>query len=167
MDTGPIYLQSEVHVRNEAPSTEILTLLADRAAQVLPEVIFNIVSGKPPQPQVGTGSLAPKIHKSETHLEVGSDVNLAFSQIRALTRKPGTWFNAMGKRCIITEAQLSDQSASPRHLAFKDGKLILGFQGGSIEIITIIPEGKREMAGSEFARGLRLSEGSQSDFEVS
>jgi hypothetical protein len=44
-------------------------------------------------------------------------------------------------------------------IALLEGKALLGTGDASIEILRIIPEGKREMSGIEWLRGLRLIEG--------
>jgi methionyl-tRNA formyltransferase len=159
MDTGPVYLQGGFMPEETSPATEILDELAARGASSLPEVISMILSGEKPVKQRGVSSLAPKISKEELRLESGIGVEGMLRQIRAFTRKPGVWFELSGRRCIITSARRSGDIRASASISFIEGRALVGCGDGSIEILRIKPEGKSEMSGADWLRGLHLSPG--------
>jgi len=166
MDTGPVFLQEEVSVRESLCATEILEVLAQHAADSFPKVIASLNEDREPVEQTGQVSYAPKIAKSETKIDFEKDAASVIGQIRALTKEPGAWLLVQGRRCIITKAFAAVAEIEPKRLGLRQGKLLLGVLGGSIEIVSLIPEGKREMTGGEFARGMRLTDDPTSDLEV-
>jgi methionyl-tRNA formyltransferase len=167
MDTGAIYLQEEIEVPDGSSATEILELLAIAGGERVSQLLQLIRDGFPPQPQLGAGSLAPKIGKPELQLELQSNRVQMLRQVRAFTSSPGTWFIFNGKRCILTEGRSSNDVVENFAIALLDGKALLGTGDASIEILRIIPEGKREMSGIEWLRGLRLIEGESRRFGTS
>lgn len=159
MDSGPIYLQGLVEVSPQACATEILDQLSIAGAASFPKVLEMIDRGDSPTRQEGTPSLAPKFNKDDTRLDLSKSGRAILDQIRAFTRIPGVWTFLDGKRVVITNARLADQSIEAGHMLLQEGRLILGLEDVGIEIRNLIPEGRREMTGGEFARGLRMEEG--------
>lgn len=159
MDTGPIYLQREVAVSGNQNATDILRLLSRAAAESIPSLIEMLESETSPTPQQGDPSFATKISKEELFLDLRLPGNEIFNRIRALTDQPGAWSRFFGIRIIIHRAELTEYLIDPLSLAVIKGRLILGLVGLSIELKRVTPEGRREMTGAEYARGLRLAEG--------
>jgi methionyl-tRNA formyltransferase len=131
--------------------------MAKLGAVQLIEAIRMINEGVDPKPQQGQMSLAPKIAKSELRLNLSSTSAQVMCQIRAFTKQPGVWFVFQGQRVIITKAKFSEFEVKVDHLVGGKDSLFLGTNDGSIEIERVIPEGKREMSGGEFARGRDLT----------
>ena len=159
MDTGPFYVKEEVPIENDLPATEILDELARRSAGSFRLVIEDIRSGRVPRPQEGTPSFAPKIQKQELHLNLALDGQTIYQRVLALTKKPGVWFTFKSKRLVINRAIRSASTVPPFHFKLEKGVLLLGLNGLTLALLSLTPEGKREMSGEEFARGLRMSEG--------
>ena len=157
MDTGPIYSQSSYRYGNDECATDALAEMAKLGAVQLIEAIGMINEGVNPKPQQGQMSLAPKIAKSELRLKLNSTSAQMMCQIRAFTKQPGVWFVFQGQRVIITKAKFSGFEVKVDHLVGGKDSLFLGAIDGSIEIERVIPEGKREMSGGEFARGRDLT----------
>lgn len=156
MDTGPIYRSREVLLDESKMATEILQDMATIGAGEVVATLEMMKSGKAPTIQQGSVSLAPKISKEELTLKRGSSLQERINQIRAFGRRPGVWFSFQGKRLIVTSASQSDTQVPSDCLQQVDESLLLGCDKGSIEILTLIIEGKREMSGLEFARGRNL-----------
>lgn len=159
LDTGPIYLQEKVDFPDDLPATDILGELSKRASHRLADLISMIINGNEPTVQQGDASLAPKIEKNELALNLLANGDEMFKQIRAFTRKPGVWFLYAGKRCIITSGQKSSIAVEPGRIAFHEGRALLGAGRSSIEIVSMVPEGKREMSGPDWIRGMRFVDG--------
>jgi methionyl-tRNA formyltransferase len=159
MDTGPIYLQKEVTVDETAMATEILNQIAFEGAAALPQVITMVLAHQSPNVQTGEASQAPKFSKQELRLDTGANTEAMLRQIRAFTRSPGVWFEFNGQRCIITAARSFEAQVSSNVVSSLNDCALLGSGDGAIEILRIKPEGKREMSGIEWLRGLRFAPG--------
>lgn len=156
MDSGPVYLQEEARFPETACATEVLDELSKLGAKAFPSVIRRILNHEQPMPQQGQPSFAPKFDKSETHLDLSKSGEEVFNQIKAFTRTPGVWLQIDGRRVLITSARMVNEDVEDSSLILRDDSLILGIKDFGLELVTVIPEGRREMTGSEFARGLRL-----------
>lgn len=160
MDTGPIYSQKPYLFGEDECASEALERMSQLGAEELLVAIGMIERGIQPKEQEGIASIASKIAKQELRLVLGLTSVEMMRQIRAFTTNPGTWFVYNGQRMIISKAKSSPETVESGHLIERNGSLLLGTRDGSIEIIRIIPEGKREMSGSDFARGRDLRQGS-------
>lgn len=163
MDTGPILVRRRVEVSAEMVASEILQRLAEEGSISVLEAVDSLLAGGSSETQTGESSLAPKISKHELRLDLNRSRLEVLRQVRAFTKVPGLWFSYKGRRHRVTAAKGSDQSISLAHIAHIDGSAVIGIKEGSLEILTIVPEGKREMSGSEWVRGLHLAEGAVSE----
>ena len=161
MDTGPIYRQRSYLYGKDECASEALDQMSLLGADELLRAIEMIEAGVEPREQEGSASIAGKIAKDELRLILGLKTEEMMRQIRAFTSNPGVWFIYNGQRMIISKAKSSSEAVASRDLVERNGSLFLGTEDGSIEILRIIPEGKREMSGSEFARGRDLREASR------
>lgn len=161
MDTGPIYRQRSYLYGEDECASEALDQMSLLGADEILRTIEMIEAGVKPREQEGLASIAGKIAKDELRLILGLKTEEMMRQIRAFTSNPGVWFIYNGQRMIISKAKSSSEAVASRDLIERNGSLFLGTEDGSIEILRIIPEGKREMSGSEFARGRDLKEASR------
>jgi methionyl-tRNA formyltransferase len=77
--------------------------------------------------------------------------------IRAFTYEPGAWTLWKGDPFKITSARFSDHGFDkPGQIFSTKDKLFVSVNGGAIEVLTVIPAGKKEMSAMEWARGTRL-----------
>ena len=156
MDSGPVYLRQQVEFPDTACATEILDRLAVLGADAFPNVIEKILKGEMPISQEGEPSFAAKFDRTDTHLDLSQSGEAVFNQIRAFTHSPGVWLKLEDQRILITSARPWNESMPASSLVLKNDSLILGTEGMGLELVKVIPEGRKEMTGGEFARGLRL-----------
>ena len=159
MDTGPVIRQEKVTVEPRTAATDLLALMAEQGSEVISLAIDDLVAGREPYPQNGPSSLAPKIEKSELRLDLERNDEDLLAQILAFTRRPGVWFLLRGKRHIITKAKISPHNIPRGCISLLNNQALLGTSGLALEIERIIPEGRREMSGVEWLRGLRINDG--------
>lgn len=159
MDTGPFFVREKVEMNSSLCATEVLEHLAGVAADRFEQVIGDLLNSRSPQEQRGDGSLAPKIRKEELFLDLSGDGRELFQRIQGLTRKPGPWFRYEDKRIVINKAVVAEEEVVPLHFMAKGDRFLLGLNGLTIELISLTPEGRREMNGIDFARGSRLPDG--------
>jgi methionyl-tRNA formyltransferase len=138
MDHGPIVAQAKINIEMAdwpPPGRVLEEMLAREGGKLLAEVLQDYVAGGiTPEPQDDSkATYCKKIVKEDGLLKLTDDPYQNFLKIRAFDGWPGAYFFAEkgGKqiRVKITDAE------------FKDGKL---------EILKVIPEGKREMDYAAF-----------------
>jgi methionyl-tRNA formyltransferase len=160
MDTGPIYSQATIDIKSSWRSVELLNELANIGAQTVSEALQLVKQGQTPTIQNGTVSIAPKISKAEAKIDFTQSSEQVVNAIRAFTYEPGAWTTWKGEPFKITSAQTANGHIFPAgNLAMIGTSVFVGTGDGTIEILTVIPSGKKEMTASEWARGARLSGG--------
>ena len=160
MDTGPIYSQATIDIQPSWRSVELLNELAKVGVQSVSEALILVKQGQTPTIQSGNSSIAPKISKAEAKIDFTTSALQVVNAIRAFTYEPGAWTTWKGEPFKITSAQLASENIFPTGtLATIEGSVFVGTKDGAVEILTVIPSGKKEMTASEWARGARLSGG--------
>ena len=160
MDTGPIYSQVTIDIQPSWRSVELLNELAKVGVQSVSEALLLVKQGQTPTIQSGNSSIAPKISKAEAKIDFTTSALQVVNAIRAFTYEPGAWTTWKGEPFKITSAKLASENNFPTGtLATIEGSVFVGTKDGAVEILTVIPSGKKEMTASEWARGARLSGG--------
>ena len=161
MDTGPIYSKKSVAIEPHWRSFELLQALAQEGPSTVSDALVMISAQVAPSAQEGSASLAPKISKQDARLNFLHDASTLVNAIRAFTYEPGAWCNWKEESFKITAAfALDDRQLVPGVIAVDGQKVIVGCANNSaIEILTVIPAGKKEMTAADWARGARLNGG--------
>lgn len=169
LDAGPVFRQAALSLTGQEDTLELEHELGNLAGATICAAVQDIVGGRcSPVPQDHTqATYAPKITKEDGQVDWSQRATRLERQVRAYRPWPGAWFKLpapQSKRITITRAAVS--AGDPTHVhragqvvqADKHGwKIACG--EGILEILTCIPEGKREMTGIDFLRGHRLSPG--------
>ena len=161
MDTGPIFSQIEVDVDPQWRSFELLKVLAERGVEAVDQALEMIAQEKSPTPQTGTPSFAPKISKQDAFIDFTKDSVTVVNAIRAYTYEPGAW-SLWNSEPFKVSAAISAQahSLSPSTIAVINNCVLVGCGNGTtIELLRVVPAGKKEMAAIDWARGARLTGG--------
>jgi len=162
LDTGPIYIQKEFRIPENSTSDEILLDLANLGASSFDAVLELITQGVAPTAQSTAGvSFAPKITKEEAKIDWRLPAKKIIEAIRAFTPNPGAWTSYKGASLRITCAieEVAELKLDPGKLSVVGKRLLIGTATNSVEVIRIIPAGKKEMNASDWINGARLSEG--------
>lgn len=134
MDTGPIIIQKKVEVSLTDGRKNIEQLLAREGARlfahILPEWTGGFIDLIMQNEEMAT--YCNKITKEDGLIDLEDDPYKNLLKIKAFEEWPNTYFFYKNKRLIVTDATI------------KDGKL---------EILKVIPEGKKEMSYEDFLRG--------------
>ena len=157
LDTGPIYSTLSYPLNERSRSDEVLKDLSSLSIQPVNQALIMIAAGEPPTTQESDGvTLAPKILKSEGRIDWNRDSKLLDRQIRAFQPWPGAHTSFNGTRIEIIEARVSDaDGAAGEVISIKP--LLVGTGSGSLEIIRVKPENRREMSSSDWLRGARIT----------
>jgi methionyl-tRNA formyltransferase len=161
MDTGPIYAQSSIQINPSWRSFELLSVLAQEGPAVVDRALTMISDGVSPTPQSGTATLAAKISKAEAQLDFTQSSEILVNAIRAFTYEPGSWSLWKGEPFKITAAISNNEiHLEQGEVVVLDKKVFIGCGNQSaIEILSVIPAGKKEMSSIDWARGARLQGG--------
>jgi methionyl-tRNA formyltransferase len=168
MDTGPILASRAVGVLPTDDAGQLTGRLAEVGARLLVETIDAIEAGTAaptPQPDQGA-SLAPKVTVEEARLVLSDPASRLANAVRAFTPNPGAWTTLHGRRLKVLAATADGggsrsapaAGSEPGRLAVGAGGELLAATGeGWLRLDRVQPEGRRPMAGADFARGLRLT----------
>ena len=161
MDTGPIYTTLALSISPEWRSFELLQALAQLGPSAVGDALAMIAQNKAPSPQQGTASVAAKISKQDAQLNFNQSAQTLVNAIRAFTFEPGAWCNWKNEPFKITKARSVEYHAlKPGYIAVDGQKVIVGCANNSaIELISVVPAGKKEMPAADWARGARLQGG--------
>lgn len=137
MDAGPIVAQSRIELEESAwpPHGSMFEdLLATEGGNLLAEVMQPWVDGEiTPEPQdESQATHSRKFVDADALVDLAGNPNMQLLKIRAFDKGPRAYFLHDNKRVIITDAELID---------------------GKLEILKVIPEGKKEMPYADFVRG--------------
>jgi methionyl-tRNA formyltransferase len=163
MDTGPIYIQEEIHIGDEASTEELLDLMAQRGGNRILDAVAMITSAQRPKPQSQSGiSLAPKISKEMGAIDWSKPAVAILRQLRALAERPGTYSFFREMKVNIHSAKLSPitvHSHEPGDI-WSDGSLLYVMSADMVlELGDITPAGKKRMSAGDFMRGARIEPG--------
>jgi methionyl-tRNA formyltransferase len=160
MDTGPVFAQESLNIDPSWRSFELLSQLANLGPKVVMRSLEMIETGKGSSEQVGIPSNAPKISKTEAKIDFHQDSESISNAIRAFTYEPGAWTLWKGEPFKICATRISDQTSdTPGKISVIDKSVFVSTGSGSLEILRVVPSGKKEMDAIEWVRGARLSGG--------
>ena len=160
MDTGPIFTQESLHIDPSWRSFELLEHLAALGPEVVKRSFAMIESGQSPYEQVGASSVAPKISKTEAKIDFRLDAKQISDAIRAFTYEPGAWTIWRGEPFKVCAVEISDVVVgNPGEVFVRDKSVYVVTGSASLELLKVIPAGKKEMEAIDWARGARLTGG--------
>ena len=157
MDTGPIYTQESVEIEPSWRNFELLQHLADLGPGVVQKSFEMIKNQESPKVQEGAASIAAKIDKAEARLDFTNEVIKVSNSVRAFTYEPGAWTLWQGEPFKICSTRISSTSKGVvGEVSVIDKSVFVTCANGSLEILRVVPAGKKEMDAIEWARGARL-----------
>jgi methionyl-tRNA formyltransferase len=160
MDTGPIFVQQSINIDPSWRSFELLKHLSDLGPKVVEKSFEMIEKGESSRNQEGLTTNAPKISKSEAKIDFTLDSTMIANAIRAFTYEPGAWTLWRGESFKICSTKVSrNPSGTPGQIAVIDKSVLVSTGSGSLELLRVIPAGKKEMDAIDWARGARLTGG--------
>lgn len=163
LDHGPILHQSSMDLDFSETTEDLLGLLAQEAAAVIPGLFADI--------EAGTAQETLQNHDLATYTKLieTSDGELKFSEsaivwdhkLRALQEDPGTYFFFQGKRLKVKNGMITEQQGKTGTCFIEDDILGVNTSEGAILLTEVQPEGKPWMAAADFLRGVSLKEESK------
>lgn len=162
MDTGPILLQRAVAIGEDETAGELEERLSRLGAELIVETVERFLRGEiRPRPQPREGTLAPKIKEEDTRIRWERDAREVHNLVRGLSPKPGAYTTFRGKRIKLYRTKVIPEppSGAPGEIIPHRRRLLVAAGNGIVEILSLKPEGKKEMRGIDFLNGYRPQEG--------
>lgn len=163
MDAGHILLQRTCPILPDDDTGTLHDRLATLGAEALSVALRTLSAGNGtwiPQDETLV-SMAPKLGDADCRLEFTGPPAALVNRIRGLSPTPGAYLVLPdGKRLRVLRAEARTASAPPGVILGVDQTaVVVGTGDGTVALLEVQPEGKRRMAGAEFARGQRLQAG--------
>ncbi|HEX5258854.1 MAG TPA: methionyl-tRNA formyltransferase [Sphingomicrobium sp.] len=158
LDTGPMLIRWSAPI-DAKTAGELTEYLAEVGAGTLHQYLEDPSKYAPvAQPAEGV-TYARKIEKSEAQLDFTQDVIIVERQVRAFNPVPGAWFEFMGERIKIWEAEVIPGSGPPGMVADDHLKIACGER--AIRPIVVQRAGRSRMHPDEMLRGFPIPKGAQ------
>jgi methionyl-tRNA formyltransferase len=161
MDSGPVLLRERIEVGAE----ENFMSVRDRAAETGGGMFAEFAARNPidswnflPQDDA-KATYAHKITADEERIDwKGAAAEIA-NLVRALSPKPGAWTTLAGRRLTILAARSGRGGGKPGaaagSLCLGKGAPVAACGDGFVELITVLPEGRKPQPGESWKNGLR------------
>lgn len=158
LDTGPALLKWKVEIGGKTAG-ELTEKLAELGGQALRRYLAE-PHQYPPVPQPAEGvTYAAKVRKSEAQLNFTQDAHAVERQVRAFNPAPGSWFEFMGERIKIWEAEVVPGSGPPGIVLDDHLKIACGER--ALRPIVVQRAGRSRMHPDELLRGFPIPKGAQ------
>jgi methionyl-tRNA formyltransferase len=164
LDTGPVFGTLTERVRPTDTAGDLLGRLAVEGAGLLVAVLDAIEAGTARadvQPADGV-SLAPKITVDEARVRWSDPAFAVDRRIRACTPAPGAWTTLRDERLKLGPVRPADAEAAalaPGEVRVERNRVLVGTASTPVLLGEVRAAGKKPMAASDWARGLRLNPG--------
>ena len=157
LDTGDMILKYETEVGGNETSGELFDRLADAGADLLVETLSLIEKGSAPRtPQnEEDATYASMLSKSMCVIDWSKSAQQVHNLVRGLNPWPVALTTLDGKKIKVVSTRLSDKKGIPGQVISTD-PLTVACAEGSVEILTLQPEGKKVMDSKSFLMGHRL-----------
>lgn len=161
MDEGPVLARRSVAIYPAETAGALGKRLADLGAPLLAETLTSYAAGAlaPEEQDHARATYAPKISPEEARIDWSRSASSVVDHVRGLNPAPGAWTEWEGKRLKVWEAREVEGESLAPGLLEGGPSLLVGTGTSAVELVDVQLAGKRRMAGTELARGLRLDAG--------
>jgi methionyl-tRNA formyltransferase len=163
LDTGPVFGTLTEDVRPTDTAGDLLDRLAVSGAGLLVAVLDAIEAGTvraEPQPADGV-SLAPKITVEDARVRWTEPAFAVDRRIRACTPAPGAWTTFRSDRIKLGPVRpvANGPVLVPGDLLVERNQVLVGTATTPVALGEVRAAGKKPMAATDWARGLRITVG--------
>ena len=162
LDTGDVLCCERVAIGPEETSGELFERVTAVGAETLCNVIPEIAAGAlKPQPQDHAhATLAPMLDKAMAEFKLTESAAHIYNWVRGMNPWPGAWFvTSSGKKIKVMECRVAASNGEAPGTVLATKPLTVACGEGAIQLLHVVPEGKKPMDGTSFAAGLRLKTG--------
>lgn len=156
LDAGDLYGQLTQSIGRNETAGHLLDSLAGSGAELLLRVVDALADGSArAEPQRGDVTLAPKLSLDDGRLDWNRDATTVADRIRGVTPEPGAFTTVDGARLKVLDATIARDTATlaPGRLALETGRVLIGTASQPLELVTVLPAGKKAMRATDWWRG--------------
>ena len=151
LDAGDVLATTPCSIGKFDSVVELRDRLGQLALPLLIDICSNGVTSQ--HAQVGEVVVARKIAAHDLAIDWSSSPDVISRQVRV--GNAFTFFD--GKRFKVHEVSRTSEQLPAGSISVQDGSVLVGALEGSVQLLTVQPEGKPRISASEWARGARLS----------
>ena len=156
VDTGAYCAQAATTVAGKG-TDQLTAELARMGAELLVETLPSVVDGSATWVEQDEALVthAAKVGKAEMLLDPADTAEKNLARVLASGDTAPARCVVAGRGVRVCAAAAGERDVSAGSVLVARGRVWLGCEGGSIEILRVKPDGKREMEASAWAAGLR------------
>jgi methionyl-tRNA formyltransferase len=162
MDAGDLLLQQEFAIAEDDTAATLEPRLARAGAELLLRAVDLLETGHvhaTPQDESRV-SLARKLVKADAAMDWQLPARALRNRVRGFQPWPGACFTFEGRTVKVLQVAVEEGGGAPGRVLDVEGAGPLVACGeGALRLLSLQPEGKRAMAGSDFVHGTRLRPG--------
>lgn len=161
VDCGDIILQEKIAIAEDDNFDSLYGRLSEMAGPFLLKTLDIIESGQcRPLPQENVrASRAPKITPFDALLDFGFPADKVRNFVRGMATRPGAYTYFRGGKvkifAVAVDDTPTDDKLRPGSVIQHRKKLLVQCDRSVIEILRLLPEGKKEMDGISFMNGFK------------
>lgn len=156
LDAGPFCRQASVEVADKT-CAQVMGELAELGARELLTAMDDMASGRAEwvEQDEALVTYASKVEKAEMLLDPSDPADLNRRRVKASLDAAPARLAVAGKGVRALDACASSLAVDEGMVVVRKGRVTLGCADGSLELLRVKPDGKREMDASAWASGLR------------
>ena len=167
LDTGDVLACEKIVIDPEETSGQLFDRVTAVGARVLCETLPAIEAGTlKAEPQAHeNASVAPMLSKEMAEFHLTDSAEHIHNWVRGMNPWPGAWFvTAGGKKVKVMESRVAESHGEAAGTVLATKPLTVACGEGAIQLLHVVPEGKKPMDGTSFAAGLRLKAGAEPEY---
>ena len=164
IDTGDMFLKEEISISTDDNFETVHDKLAAAGSKALLETLSLIETGGiiPIKQNDSEATYAPKIEKSECAVKFSADAVSVHNMIRGLSPFPLAYGVLNGKKIKFISSSHNEKSYNVPNgtvVALDNGFITVSCGSGSIDLDSVLPEGKNRMTAVDFINGRKINIG--------
>lgn len=157
LDAGPVYGTTEMALTGTETAGEVLEALAHTGARLLLDTIDALATTEPAeQDDEAAVTLAPKITVEEARIDWTRQADEIDRLVRGCSPEPMAWTTIGDERFKVALGRPTEEAGlAPGEVRVEKRRVLVGTGTTALELVRVQPQGKKEMAGADWGRGLR------------
>lgn len=162
MDTGDILETVVTDIGDDETAEELFDRLAVMSADLMVSTLQKAQNCAltPKKQNESEATYAPIINKEMAHIDFNKTADEICNAVRGFYSWPCAFCFINGKRIKIIKAKKSNlKSDSCGTVIASDDKLVVSCKDGSVELVTVQPEGAKVMSAAQMLNGHKIAKG--------
>ncbi len=163
LDAGPVFGVLTEPIRSADTAGDLLDRLAGAGAGLMVSTLDGIEDGTlraVDQQEMDGVSYASKITVEDAHIDMTQPGIAVDRLIRAVTPEPGAWAEFRGERLKLGPVKTVETAAlAPGELRVERKRVLVGTATQPVQLGEVQAQGKKRMAATDWARGVRVEQG--------